>query len=100
MRALFIVLIFVNLLSASSSYCENKCEVKTDPDTREKSTSLTCHLPAMLTFDITASDVLKSDGTLKRYWLDRSTVCDVLGWMNGAIIARYKVIYSKQGLYE
>jgi len=32
------------------------------------------------------SDVLKSDGTLKRYWLDRHTVCDVLGWMNGAVL--------------
>ena len=49
--------------------------------------NLTCTLPKMDTFTITAPDVFNLDekgkpSTLKKYFETNNTVCDVLGWMN------------------
>jgi len=74
----------------SSSDCLSKYNCRIDVNGTKINGIKECHLPVMPTFDITVSDVLKSDGTLKRYWFDRSTVCDVLGWMNGAVLHNVK----------
>jgi hypothetical protein len=54
------------------------CKRTHDDKTGQLSTSLTsCRLPAMPTFEISAPNVLESDGRLKYYWMGE-TVCDVL----------------------
>jgi len=89
MKKIIIRMLFFGLIYASPCNQYN-CKQIPDDKTGKLATSLTCHLPVMPTFDITVSDVLKSDGTLKRYWLDRHTVCDVLGWMNGVVLHNVK----------
>jgi len=85
----FIVVALLGFVTSHAScYDKYKCQPKSeiDTETKQKIYSLkNCHLPAMSTFPITAPDVLNSDGTPKKYFETKNTVCDVLGWFNKAV---------------
>jgi len=53
-------------------------------DEGNKRIDLNCTLPKIQTLTIKAQDVIDNEGNFKEYW-DKKTVCDVLGWMNGAV---------------
>ena len=68
-----------------AQYCDTTYHCKKHINKKTLKPELTCTLPAMPTFTITAPDVIDSNGKLKRYWNEGKTVCDVLGWMNEAV---------------
>jgi hypothetical protein len=87
MKAISIIRLFlligIFLVSLKAETCNN-CTIIPDLQTGVNTKHLSCILPNMPTFPITAQDVLRSDGTLKEYWpLDSyATVCTVLEWFN------------------
>jgi len=86
LNALKIILLFVVVANiAKGEYCNQNYNCSKHIDTQTRKTILTCRLPAMPTFEISAPNVLESDGRLKRYFATNNTVCDVLGWMNHAV---------------
>jgi len=84
MRYYITILLLLSTFVFSDSYCGGSCDRVINKEDLTFKNSLTCRLPAMPTFEISAPNVLESDGRLKRYFATNNTVCDVLGWMNHA----------------
>jgi hypothetical protein len=81
MRYYITILLLLSTFVFSDNYCGGSCDRVINKEDLTFKNSLTCRLPAMPTFEISAPNVLESDGRLKYYW-SGNTVCDVLGWLN------------------
>jgi len=76
----YVFLFLLLLFSLKASPCPSNYHCKAVPGKETPELiNLTCHLPAMPTFPITAPNVLNSDGTAKKYFETKNTACDVLG---------------------
>lgn len=72
-----LISIFINM--AWSDDCSSNYNCTKHINKKTRGYSLSCTLPNMNTFIITAPNVLNTDGTPKKYFDTRSTVCDMLG---------------------
>ena len=87
MKLLFYVIVIVlfSVPSFGTDYeCSGQCIVAVDSKTQQPTGDLNCTLPSKnANMIIISQDVFEADGpTLKTYFENKETVCDVLGWMN------------------
>ncbi len=70
-----IVLLLALFSWLHASYCPSAYKCKRVPGKEgAELTNLSCTLPAMPTFTITAPDVLDGSGKLKRYWKGNTSI--------------------------